>query len=66
MPAKTRPESYVLELVPIAGTWSEVPADVRLRRMLKAARRSYGFRVLVVRQGEADANRETRRTSVAV
>jgi hypothetical protein len=39
------PACYVLRIVPVgAARWSSVPESVRLRRLLKAMLRRYGFR----------------------
>lgn len=42
-------DRILLELAPLGGRrWADVPASVRLRRVLKALARGYGFRVVTV------------------
>lgn len=44
------PLVYVLELTPVGDrAWLAVPVEVRLRRLLRAAARSYGMRVRMVK-----------------
>lgn len=49
---------YVLVLAPITGSrWAAVPPAVRLRRLLKAAARSFGLRVVEVRREDSESER---------
>ena len=48
-------DRIVLTLTPSGGTWQRVPVDVRLRRLLRAAGRSFGLRVVQVRTEDPGA-----------
>lgn len=53
---------YILELEPAGGDrWAPVPPAVRLRRLLKAAARAYGLRVVQAVQTSAPDPRSNRR-----
>lgn len=56
-------ERIVLELEPVGGSWSDVPVDVRVRRLLRAAVRSYGLRVKVIRRVEPKVRKGRRKAA---